>query len=257
MIIDMHTHPWMENCHIFHPKEAPLLEAMDEHNIDMSVSLSMNIPENEQVAGMMRKHPDRYIGFYWVELELGIIPALRQLENDVEEYGFRGIKLYPHFSHIRADDQRMYPVYAKAAELGLVCLWHMGDVGLVEDREDRFGDVQYSPSPITIARIAADFPGLKIVMAHLGGNFFYQAMTVVERHANIFLDTAWLHYYTDRMPGWPAPVGLIEQAVSVAGADRILYGGEGIWPCDIFAADLTESQKMAILGGNAKRLLDL
>jgi predicted TIM-barrel fold metal-dependent hydrolase len=257
MIIDMHTHPWMENCHIFHPDEAPLLDAMDEHNIDTSILLSMNIPENEQCAQMAREHPGRYIPFYWVELGLGIMPALRKLEEDAKTLGVKGLKLYPHFAHIAADDLRMYPVYAKAAELGLVCLWHMGDVGLIEDREDRFGDMRYSASPITIARIATDFPELKIVMAHLGGNFYYQAMTAVERHANIYMDTAWLHYYVEREPGWPEPVRLIEQAVAAVGAERIVYGGEGVWPEDILGADLTDEQKTAILGGNAAQLLGL
>lgn len=257
MIIDVHTHPWMEDEHIFHPEGVPLLEAMDEYNIDKSVSLSMDLAENEWVARMNRDHPKRIIPFVWVELNQGIIPALNRLEKDVASAPFKGIKLYPIFSHIGALEQRMYPVYTKAVELDLVCLWHMGDVGLIDDREGRVSDISYSPSPITIARIAADFPELKIILAHLGGNFYHEALALVERHENVYLDTSWLNYYVDRNPSIDSPLILIEEAVKVVGAERILYGGEGIWPVDIMATDLSEEEKALILGENASRILNL
>jgi predicted TIM-barrel fold metal-dependent hydrolase len=281
MIIDIHTHPWMTEKQPFHPRQVTLMESMDDYHIDKSVLLSMSIQENEEIAELVRDHPTRYIPFYWVELNLGIMPALRRLEEDVQTHHFKGLKLYPYFSHIQASDKRMYPVYAKAVELGLVCLWHMGDVAMIEDREQRYGDQQFSPTPLEIASIAADFPELKIVMAHLGGNFYYQALVAAERHANIMLDTAWLHYYIDRMPYSnrastrvetgiaidlprashdyyrPFYSNLIEKAVAVLGSERIVYGGEGTLPDDIRNCNLSEEQKIDILGCNTARLLNL
>ncbi len=46
-------------------------------------------------------------------------------------------------------------------------------------------------------------------------------------------------------------------AVQIIGAEKVLYGSEGLWPQAVLHTYLTEREKGLILGGNAIRLLGI
>ncbi|GAJ15180.1 unnamed protein product, partial [marine sediment metagenome] len=106
------------------------------------------------------------------------------------------------------------------------------------------------------ARGYRDFK-LKLCIAHMGGNFHYRALVLAEKHDNVFLDTAFLPFFCARMLPRITPEELIAHAVGVLGAEKVLYGSEGLIPRAVLEAGLAEEAAGLVLGGNACRLLDI
>lgn len=76
--------------------------------------------------------------------------------NQIKKLGLRGVKLHPDFQLFNADSNEAYKIY-EMIEGELPVLIHCGDIRYEYSRPHR------------IARIAKDFPKLKIIAAHLGG----------------------------------------------------------------------------------------
>jgi hypothetical protein len=168
-----------------------------------------------------------------------------ELESLVRDYGFRGIKLYPPYQHHYPNDARMYPLYAKAEELGIVVLTHTGS-SVFKGARIKYAD------PLLLDDVAIDFPGLTILLAHSGRPFWYeQAFWMARRHANVYLEISGLPgkkllEYLPRLERIP---------------DKVVYGSD--WPSidlqtnvkAIRELALAEETRQAILYGNAARIL--
>jgi predicted TIM-barrel fold metal-dependent hydrolase len=91
----------------------------------------------------------------------------------------------------------------------------------------------------------------------VGGNYHYRALILAEKHEHVYLDTAFLPFFCRRLLPPISPEALIAHAARIAGAEKVLYGSEGLWPQAVLGADLTEHEKALILGENALRLLGI
>ena len=108
-----------------------------------------------------------------------------------------------------------------------------------------------------IDQIATDFPSLKIVICHMGGNYSYEALVTAEKHENIYMDTAYLGFFGPRFLPEVKPLDFICRGLRFLGAERILFGTEGVSPQVILESELSEREKEKILGLNAIRLLGI
>src|SRR5215831_6620063 len=70
-------------------------------------------------------HPDVFIGFAGVDPWKGRL-AVDEARRACETLGLRGLKLHPGLQKFAANDERFYPLWETAAQLGLVCLFHSG-----------------------------------------------------------------------------------------------------------------------------------
>jgi predicted TIM-barrel fold metal-dependent hydrolase len=116
---------------------------------------------NEGVAKLLKRYPDRFIGFAGFDPNTGE-QAVQDIEYAVEGLGFVGIKTVSSGYQLNINDETYYPCYEKAQELGLPALIHTGTVILKGNR----GKYVH---PLMIDDVAFDFPDLKIICAHLGG----------------------------------------------------------------------------------------
>jgi predicted TIM-barrel fold metal-dependent hydrolase len=123
------------------------------------------IASNETVEALCQGQP-RLIPFASLNPYLIENPA-RELERLVRDRGFRGLKLYPTYSYFYPNDPKLYPVYAKAQELGIPVKCHTGTSVFPASRL-KYGD------PVYIDDVAVDFPDLVAIITHsgriLGGN---------------------------------------------------------------------------------------
>ena len=237
MIVDFHQHPY-PGVH----------ELMQQNHVTACVLLP-GPGGNETVLQWARHWPGQFIPFYWVDLA-DPPKAAAQLEVAVKQHGHRGIKFQPLVQRFYPNEPRLRPIFAKASQLGIPVLFHSGVVAFASHY------AQYGTC-IYIDELASEFPDLKIVIAHMGGNYHYQALILAEKHENVYLDTAFLPFFCRRMLPPIAPEALIAHAAHIAGAQKVLYGSEGLWPQAVLVADLTEQEKSLILGGNALRLLGI
>ena len=237
--------PYVINFHEHH---------MDE-NADITVLLSVGKDALERNKKTHKQHPDKTIPFYFVNVNNDIEYELRQLKNDVKYWGIKGIKFQPMNQHILPNDPKLYPIYEYCEEAGLVVLWHAGVVNLPFLYELNMPmKVKYT-DPIHVDDVAFDFPEMKIVIAHLGGNYMYTALVLASKHPNVYVDTSFLGYFAPRFFPPTTPAELITHAVNVAGENKVLYGGEGVTVQDVLDSRISDTAKEKVLGLNARRVL--
>ena len=171
-----------------------------------------------------------------------------ELRHKVEDEGFRGLKLYPTYQHYYLNDQRMYPLYQAAQELGIPVLIHTGS-SIFKGSRIKYGN------PLHLDDVAVDFPNLKLVMAHSGRGFWYEkAFFLSKMHANIYMEVA----------GLP-PAKLLTYFPELArNTDKVIFGSD--WPgMPNIGRNMDAISKLPIpaegieniLGGNAAKLLRL
>lgn len=109
--------------------------------------------------------------------------ALAELDR-LKAEGIRGIKLHPAYQGFAVDDRKLYPIYARCAELDLPIVFHAGwDIA--------FPDARCS-EPDQCEKIIQDFPSSKFIFAHLGGMMRWDE---VERRLcgkDVYLDLAFV-----------------------------------------------------------------
>jgi hypothetical protein len=171
-----------------------------------------------------------------------------ELQRLIDEFGFKGIKLYPPYQHHYPNDARMYPLYAKAQELGLPVLVHTGS-SVFKGARIKYAD------PLLLDDVAIDFPEMTILMAHSGRPFWYQqAFWMARRHANVYLELSGLPG-KKLMKYFPR----LEEI-----HHKVVYGSD--WPGNpdlkrnvaaIQKLPISEQAQQAILHDNAAQILGL
>jgi predicted TIM-barrel fold metal-dependent hydrolase len=163
----------------------------------------------------------------------------------IADAGIAGIKLHPDYQAYFVDDPAVDPVYAAAADLGLIILFHAGvDIGLPDP---------VHASPERLARVLDRHPGLRCILAHLGG---YRMWDEVERHLvgrSCFFDTAYLAGRVDTTQ--------FLRIVRNHGVERVLFATDYPWsePVGDLAwlrsSGLDDRELDLVQGANAARLL--
>lgn len=207
---------------------------------------------NEAVGKMVAERPDIYSGYGTVSMDHFRIPrALRQVER-VKALGLHGLSLQPSFFGMAIDEKHLYPIYAKANELGLGVALHTGINYTVTYpiRNDQ---------PIQLDQIACDFPDLTLIACHAGWPWVPEMVAVMRKHPNVYAEFGGLapRYVCESNTGWEVMFRFMNTLL----ADQVLHGTD--WP--VFpmqtaveqwkAGGLRDRTLSSILGTNAARLL--
>jgi hypothetical protein len=199
-----------------------------------------------RIAEVVAAHPERFKGVVGINVTR-VVPWLRKLETAVREYGFVGAHLYPHWFGKPPDDAIYYPFYAKCAELGIPLQIQVGHSAQA-----------FLPTvarPMTLDRIAIDFPELTLIGIHIGYPWTEEMIAVAWKHPNVCIGCdAHSPRYWD-----PSFVRFINSR----GQDKVLFGTD--WPVvpfdkaitEIDALDLKPAAKEKLLFGNAVRVYKL
>ena len=271
------------------------LEDMDRMGVDVQV-LSVAPPQfyywadpalgwrlarlqNDHLAELVAKHPDRFSGLATVPLQ-DADAAVAELDFAVTELGLRGVEICTNVNGLDLDDGRFLPFFARASELGVVVLIHPHGFTQGDRLMDYYlTNVIGNPLESTIAvtrlihgGVLEDLPDLRLCVAHGGGYLPFYASR---------MDHAWRerpegrHHIPDRPPSSylrqvfvdclvydPAHLGFLVQQM---GADRVVVGTD--YPYDMGFYDpvglveatpgLSDENRGRILGGNAATLLGL
>lgn len=134
----------------------------------------------EAVDELTSQYPDRMYGLEGIDPRLGL-PGLKALERAVTDFGFVGAHYHSHGFDIAVDDPRMWPYYAKCAELDVPVVMQIGHSA--EKMPSETG------RPIRLDRIAIHFPELKIVAAHTGWPWTEELIAMAWKHENVYVGT--------------------------------------------------------------------
>jgi uncharacterized protein len=158
---------------------------------------------NRGLADQLRRHPDRLRGYCYVNPRFGA-ESLEDLRRNVEDEGMIGIKLW---IATLADDPLSDPILEYAAEHRLIVLAHAW-----KKTVEQF---PYESTAENIAAAARRHPGVRFLMAHLGGQA-ESAMNAIRDVPNVAVDTS----------GTIIGAGEVELAVRRLGADRVVFGSD-------------------------------
>ena len=170
------------------------------------------------------------------------------------ELELRGLKLHPTLQAFFPNDRRFYPLYEKCAELEVPVLFHSGFGAAGAGMPGGGGlKLKYSAPVPGIDDVAADFPGLSIIMAHAGWPWTEEQIAVALHKPNVFLD----------LSGW-APKYIPEPLIREAGSrlrDKVMFGSDypylrpDRWLEEFEDLPIREEVRPKILLENAARLL--
>lgn len=229
-----------------------VVDYLTQNGVDYAVMMAELSPiatgtcTNEYVAEFCEGQ-ERLLPFASINPYLHNRPAA-ELEYWVRQKGFRGVKLYPTYQYFYPNDRMMYPMYAKAEELGIPVMLHTGS-SVFKGARLKYGD------PIYIDDVAVDFPDLNILMVHSGRGFWYdRAFFLARLHENVYMEIA----------GLPPSRLLTYFPELERNSDKIIFGSD--WPGLTSIAEnieairrlpISEEAKDKILGINAAKILKI
>lgn len=251
--IDVHTHPILRQDQRGRAGAAQLIARAKAHGIEHIVVLgdvlafgrspteSQLKRINNETAWLMERYGGYVTGFCYLNPVLGARAVEREVERCVAR-GFRGIKLEIANN---AADQCMAPLMRAAERHGLVVLQHAWSM-------TKIGERSFHTDPEDVATLAARFPNVRIIMAHLTG-CGVRGVLAVKACPNVVVDTS----------GAAPESGILEYAVEHLGAERVLYGSDvpirdfGVALARITGSKLDAATQRKILRDNARGLLRL
>ena len=216
---------------------------------DIRVPESFEIPYS-RVYEICQEHPARFSGLAGIDPFRGMA-GLKDLEEAVNDMGFVGAHLYPHWCELPPDHAKYYPYYAKCCELDIPIMMQVGH-NLIYSRNRRLPSVG---KPIYLDQVAIDFPELKLIGIHIGIPWTEEMISMCWKHENVFTaGDAYAPKY------WPE--AFVHYANSY-GRNKVMFGTD--WPVidpiravkEVEDLGFREEAKKLIMRDNALKVFNL
>jgi len=137
-----------------------LLSSMDRYNIEKSIVCSIATKPSQFDSILKWSETiatDRIIPFPSIHPD---DPEAVEKVGIIKKKGFKGIKMHPYYQDFNINDRKMFPVYQKINDEGLILVLHTGfDFAFERIRK---------ADPEKIMEINSAMPSLKLVTTHLG-----------------------------------------------------------------------------------------
>lgn len=218
-VIDAHTHTWSRDIISKRDLEArriaakrtgvkPVLDstidslrsAMATGGVERAVVLPIDSAFHQKMPLSLTKKTDWHAN----EVEddsnivtfVGLDPrrgdaGLEELERAVRKKGCRGWKMYPP-NGFYPDDKEFDPYYKLCVDLNIPIIIHQGFT-------PRHKHVKYA-RPEYVDRVAADFPDLKIVLAHVGFPWQDETLMIAAKNPNVSVDVSGWQVFASTVP---------------------------------------------------------
>jgi aminocarboxymuconate-semialdehyde decarboxylase len=233
---------------------------------------------NDAFARVAHDRPARFTALATLPLN-DPAASVRELERAVRQLGLCGAMLFSNVNGTALADERFWPLYELANELDAVLHIHPTNPVGVEAMTQYWlmplvgflFDTTLAAAHLVFSGVAERFPRIHWVLGHLGGAIPYlaerldrgfEAFDECRAHINRPPSHYLKRFYYDTVNFDPDALSL---AIAFAGADHILAGSD--YPhrigsiermqASIAALRIGEPERQAILGGNARRLLQL
>ena len=228
-IIDIHVHPPYPDI----PHELALetvrkmLEAGHRAGIRQVFMGWVDHRSNDFVRELMDIYPDEIIGFLRGMGSDPSSPAI--LDKYISQYGFKGIKLHDEKILPLGSILGCHPIFQVAEVYDVPVLIHTfhEEEGLSADMHNQLaGGTAHFPVSL-MAELGKRYPNVTFIFAH-AGMVWEKAFQAAQPYPNLYFD----------MSGFDPERGIVEKAVEVLGAGRVLYGSDA--PGRAYAAQLAK-----------------
>lgn len=247
-IIDMHTHVWSDATGLAaNPSDVPALAEMaDQFHIEHVVLIPLFgglcptpaqvAAGNDAAADAARQDP-RFKPLVTVYPRHDRQFSLDQIARHTDTGLFHGLKVWVSY----ADEPCVNPLVEAMIDRDLPTLIHA--------MHKSVGQLPLESDPTHIATLARRYPEAKIILPHIGGNFYYTCDIIADL-PNVYTDPS----------GTYCETGMLEHAVKLLGPDRVLFGSDAPGAdfannlAKVLAADLPPDAMHKVLYANAKKL---
>ena len=259
-IIDFHAHafpdqvaasaiPYLEeegDVKALHDgRVSSLLHLMDRDGVEKSVicSIATRPSQFDAILSWSRQiRSERIIPFPSFHPDDPI--AVEHISR-IREEGFKGIKMHPYYQQFFLDDERLFRVYEKISELGLILVMHTGfDIAYPRIRRC---------DPKQILNVMTRFPELKMVTTHLGAWQQWGEVEELLAGRKIYMDVS---YTLDQIDPQTARRIILKHP-----EEYILFGTDAPWSSaretygNLLQLELGENLERRILRENGLALL--
>lgn len=269
MKIDAHTHlgitPGSFNSESYEKNLDLILKEAKEGGVDALIVIAGFKKEDEfdlttkSLIDLIFNHKNVYaIAGVDIDYEK---EYLDQLEQWIKERKVVGVKFYTGYQHFYPNDERCLPIYKLCQKYDVPAVFHSGDTlaGYVSNPK-----IKYS-HPIHIDEVAADFPDLKLVIAHMGNPWLIDCAEILYKNPNVYADISGLVVGDElhTVYGEIMKKRIKELIEYTASEFKLLYGTD--WPlCHMkqyieFAnnLDLKKDDLEKLFSGNAKAVFKI
>ncbi len=233
---------------------------------------------NDALARVVTERPQRFSALATLPLN-DPQASVVELERAMNELGFGGAMVFGNVNGVALADRRFWPLYELASATGAVMYIHPTYPLGVEAMTEYWlmplvgfpFDTTLAAATLVFSGVVERFPGIRWVLAHLGGAIPYMAERL-DRGYYAFSEcrkeigrppSAYLReFYYDTVN---FDLRALELAIAFVGVDRLLAGSD--YPHQvgsleqmlqsIRALNLSDEDRGKILGGNAAGLLGL
>jgi hypothetical protein len=221
--------------------------------VDATTATGHAAISSAEVADAAREFSDVLIPFGSVDPHSA--SALETARGLVEDHGVRGFKFHPSLQDFRPNAPEYYRLYELLESLDVPVIFHTGQTGIGAGLPGGRGIKLALSDPLLLDEVAADFPGLTLILAHAGMPWYENAMAMATHKSNVFID----------LSGWSPkyfPAGLLRAASSYL-REKFLFGSDfpvitpERWLRDFEGLDFADEVRPLILRDNAARVLRL
>jgi len=222
--------------------------------VDAATATGHPALSSEEIADRAAAHPGVLIPFGSVD-PLAPAEAVRRARRLVSEHGVRGFKFHPSLQGFTPNDLMVYPLYEAIEELGVPVVFHTGQTGIGAGLPGGRGIKLRLSDPMLLDDVAADFPGLTVILAHPSVPWQDAAISIATHKANVYID----------LSGWSPkyfPPQLVRSMNSLL-QDKVLFGTDyplltpDRWLRDFDLLEVKPDIRPKILKQNAVRVLGL
>jgi uncharacterized protein len=208
---------------------------------------------NAEVLQAARDNPDVMIPFASVDPHKGKL-GVREAREWIDA-GAKGFKFHPNTQAFWPNDRTFYPLYEAIAAAGLIALFHSGTTGIGAGMPGGGGvRLKYS-NPMCVDDVAADFPELKIILAHPSFPWQDEALAIAVHKPNVYID----------LSGWSPKYfpEILIQYTNTRLKNKMLFGSDfpliapDRWLSDFEKIPIKDEVRPLVLKENAAKLLGL
>ena len=133
---------------------------------------------NDHIAGLCRGRPRRFVGLGTLPLQSPDL-AILELERCVRELGLAGVEIASHVNDWNLSDPALFPVFARAGELGAAVFVHPWDM-MGQARMEKYwlpwlvgmpAEGALAICSMIFGGVLERLPRLRVLFAHGGGAF--------------------------------------------------------------------------------------
>ena len=174
-IIDMHQHvPGDVDARMEANRQAGIVKA-----VLLGLPENREPGDNDAVLAAAHRYPDMFLPYFG-----GVMDAMSPDDiTRARDRGFVGLKFIAPLRPY--NDPAYFPLYARAEELGLPSLFHLGIVANLGGWHDVDSGLM---RPIHLDHIARCFPKLTVIGAHFGNPWSDEAAMAARWNPNLFFD---------------------------------------------------------------------